>query len=121
MTTRRKPDAYDRAAARLQKVKNFADAVRTAWENPLLSRNGSLFSFVSPDRCGMRAPNGQNCGCLTQVRGGAYIAYTHDLTEKIREDRRLPKGVSKIRPHHLHVFASWQRRIDRALGRTPPR
>ena len=57
------------------------------------------------------------CGCLTQIRSGEYAASIPELTEQIRNDTRIPKYSHLIRENHLPVFAEWQRKIDKVLGR----
>ncbi len=64
-------------------------------------------------------PDGQQCGCLTQIAaGGRYVAWTDALTEAIRADRRIPVAPHLINPEHLPVFADWQRRIEIELRTT---
>lgn len=62
-------------------------------------------------------------GCLTQIRsvGVLYIAPTPELTKAIRADERIPfspsVGNQTITLAHLPIFAEWQRRLDKELGR----
>lgn len=56
-------------------------------------------------------------GCLTMVRTGAWNAATPELTEQIRNDMRIPSNCFGITVESLPVFAEWQRRLDKELGR----
>lgn len=56
-------------------------------------------------------------GCLTQVAAGTHLAKTAALTLEIRADKRIPTDEYKITVQDLPVFAEWQRKIDRELGR----
>jgi hypothetical protein len=109
------PDKYDRAIAYLRQ---HPDEIVQAW---LLSRShpgGCLFSFVSHDRqpLGSHGP----CGCPVMIRNPIYksVAETEHLTAAIRADDRIPMVEKDITLDHLPIFAAWQRRIDRELGRT---
>ncbi len=116
MTAKRKRDAYDRAVRRLKKeYEEDNEAIYDSWSGVQI-----LFGFVSADR-NIGWDRGIKCGCLTQIRGYEFCAETKDLTDAIRADDRLPGDANEIRPHHLPFFAEWQRRIDKTLGRTPPR
>ncbi len=60
-------------------------------------------------------------GCLTQIRvgfGEVEVEDNHQLTLEIRADERIPSHGLDIRVEHLPVFAEWQRRLDRELGRS---
>jgi len=70
------------------------------------------------------------CGCLTQIRSGLTLGGVRcgvlgksgrqhkRLTTAVRSDKRLPSEPGSIRVEHLPVFAEWQRRLDKELGRT---
>lgn len=70
--------------------------------------SGPLFAY---------AGDAATCGCLTTVRGCGQVAATPELTDEIRSDERIPEYCADIRPEHLNVFAEWQRRLDKELGR----
>lgn len=89
------------------------DDIQRAWKSPLGNRGGSLFRFVS--KSGFMEYNA--CGCLTQVASGIRDACTPELTEAIRADSRIPHDPNLITVDNLHVFAEWQRRIDKELNR----
>lgn len=116
-------DKYDEAIARLRKVYEeegeevFIDDVVGAWGNCLEDGNGCLFLFCTPDGSDdLENDNEQNCGCLTQVRGQNYQAWTDRLTYEIRRDKRIPFSEEHItHPDQLEVFAEWQRRLDKEI------
>lgn len=97
--------------------------IGVAWGNPKPGEmGGSLFRFAVDDgRPGARYIGGRRAGCLTMLRciNVSYAAETPELEAAIRADKRLPRRTGEIRPHHLPIFAAWQRRIDRELGRKP--
>lgn len=101
------PDAYDDAVAYLTE---HPEEIIRAWRSPQTHPGGALFAFV-----------GNSCGCLSMIRGSdGYVATTAELTLAIRSDERIPSDPDCITVNHLPIFAGWQRRIDRELGRTPP-
>lgn len=101
-------DIYDREVARLTAN---PDAIYESWNN-----FEPLFGFCGRDRTRSHF----KYGCLTQVKGGAFMAEDLELTQKIRSDTRLPKNEVSIRPEHLPVFAEYQRYMDVLFNRTPP-
>ena len=122
MSEAKKPrDVYDLEVDRLTKVyeeeglQAFRSAVCTSWGDA-----EPLFSFCTPTG-NSTAPGTECCfGCLTTVHNGAHFAWTPAITQSIRDDERLPNYDDQIEPHHLPIFAEWQRRLDKELGRTPP-
>src|SRR3990167_8728523 len=92
-------DKYDSAEAalhRLAEKHGWGDAVRfKAWLPPHEDSEADevcahqLFSCCAPDHTMIR-PDGRICGCLTEVRSGS-LAYTKELTDAIRADKRIPK------------------------------
>ncbi len=112
-------DKYDKAIDYLMRHPN---EVKEAWSCPPEHPAGCLFEFA----CRREVLRGfNNYGCLTMIRRVAYpsdvwqssVAETPELTEAIQADNRLPMHVDEIQLHHLPVFAEWQRRLDRELGR----
>jgi hypothetical protein len=93
-------DKYDEAIAYLTQ---HPEEIYDAWNERYLH----LF-----DRCGLRS----TCGCLTQVKYEHKQAQTPALTAAIRADDRIPEA-EKITVDDLPVFAEWQRRLDKELGR----
>jgi len=83
------------------------------WERPSLW--GPLFKKISIEPIGYTE---QNCGCLTQIRNEsdrlAYIQGIADLelTNEIRNDKRIPLEVKDITVDDLPIFKEWQERID---------
>jgi hypothetical protein len=105
-------DVYDEAVAYWQE--HFSpEAITHSWTRPDIRPGGALFL-----NCDYKPYEGFTCGCLTQVKSGHYVAATAELTEAIRADPRLPDSPENITLESLPAFAEWQRRIDKALGRT---
>lgn len=95
-------DIYDKEIKRLSKD---PDKIYSAW---LYGDDHSpLFDAAGPRR------DGVNCGCLTQVKRGMYLASSKRLTAAIQADARIPSNPHKITPEHLPVFAEWQRKLDK--------
>lgn len=112
------PDGFDRR-----------DQIKNRWLNADLGGHGCLFQYVTPDGTqNIRGEDGKQCGCLTQIRLGyprvgkvkgqiPVVACTTALTQEIRRDKRIPTDPDKITLADLPVFAEWQRRLDKELGR----
>jgi hypothetical protein len=115
-----KIDKYDRAIAWLRK---YPEKITDAWVNPdsrtspRIREAHCLFQYATPN--GKPEYEGKDCGCLTEVRGQMKDAATKRLTTQIRNDSRLPSGSWGITPENLEIFAEWQRRLDKELGRKP--
>lgn len=90
-------DKYDEA---IQSLTRQPGLIRHAWNFPTTTPEGCLFDY-----CGE--------GCLTQVKGGGAKAFTQELTEQIKADRRIPGHPFDIKVTDLAVFAEWQRKIDK--------
>lgn len=107
-------DKYDKAIALLTKRVGAGevDAIHKAWIAPFENRAGCLFAFTGRD------PRDRTCGCLTQVSKGMADAATPELTRAIFTDGRIPMYPDEITLADLPVFAEWQRRLDRELGRS---
>jgi len=107
-------DKYDKAVEYL--TENPGEIV-DVWGGVIRGDATCLFSFVSPDGSVAREPvNGELVGCLTMIKGGRYPAYTEKLTAEIRADDRIPE-TGMVTVESLPIFAEWQRRIDKELGR----
>lgn len=112
-------DAYDLEVERLANA--TIEQMDDAWAHDTCG--GEKLHSCLFDDCGIyrhSADTDMPCGCLTLVRCGSMDAQTPELTDAIRADERLPLQVDDITREHLPVFAEWQRRIDKELGRTPP-
>lgn len=109
-------DKYDLA---VEWLTEHPEEIQAAWGNPWEHKGGCLFLGVSPWGSMALMDNGETCGCLTQVAGGVRDAWTQELTQAIRQDKGLPKSRHEIAVSHLPLFAKWQRRIDKELGRKP--
>lgn len=110
-------DAYDKAVESLKgKTKG---EIYDIWGNPDLYKNGPsiLFSYAGVDRYGEHTCN---IGCLTMIRRSPdlFWADTPELTKAILEDDRIPTHIDDC--EDFTIFAEWQRRIDKELGREPP-
>lgn len=120
-------DKYDDAVAHLTARPG---QIEDAWNHPYEHEAGCLFGYCC--RSDEWDPNivakalGTDgfvtCGCLTQVRrsktrSAPYVAGTADLTREIQDDDRIPDAPSHISVEDLPVFAEWQRRLDKELGR----
>lgn len=113
-------DKYDNAVEFFRK---HPDAVRFAWAKPLSHPHGCLFQWAS--RTGRPKELSYKevfCGCLTMIRKNHQyeVEGRPDLTEEIRSDNRIPKGMSSIRIDHLPIFAEWQRRLDHEIRNLAP-
>lgn len=108
-------DKYDKAMAWFRAQPDVTAAIRECWWSPSEEGPGCLFQFAELEWA-TETPQGP-CGCLTQIRGGQCVAETANLTEAIRADERIPMHYQSITPENLEVFAEWQRRIDKELGR----
>jgi hypothetical protein len=106
-------DKYDRAMKYLTEKPH---EIPQAWSQPYDHKAGCLFTYVGEEVLSA-SYDGRSCGCLTQVRGGIYHAQTLELTVEIEGDTRIPDNPNKITVADLPVFAEWQRRIDKELGR----
>lgn len=103
-------DRYDVAVEYLTK---HPEDIQACWTWPWSDHpGGCLFLLCSKDQ---NRANG--CGCLTQVRAGTLDAERYHHTLAIRADERLPANPNDIRVEDLPVFAEWQRKLDRELGR----
>lgn len=108
-------DRYDQEVERLtKKLRTDELAIEKSWGDA-----EPLFEFCTRDRS--TGSRGKICGCLVMIRNQQkYVAETVELTASIRADKQLPVVSSSITVEHLPIFAEWQRRIDKELGRTPP-
>ncbi len=102
----------------------YDEGIEFLQEHPTLiawswTRFDPLFQTCSSEgyKGGVHREDGKICGCLPQIREGGYVAELPSLTREIRADKRLPTKVEDITLEHLPVFAEWQRRLDRELGR----
>lgn len=118
-------DVYDEAIEYLRK---HPEQISQAWGHASDHQAGVLFAFVSESRYGQWFGD-LDCGCLTMVAGqrGDYHAFGADgrpdgaLTDRIRNDVRIPTCASEITVESLPVFAEWQRELDSYYGRAAPR
>jgi hypothetical protein len=121
----KKPDVYDRAVKYLTRNPNkIPGAWRSASCHPSVRTRGASLFLIAHN--GDRHDHGCSCGCLTQIRGNLdqsrpfYSAETESLFKAIGADDRIPTSHFAIERRHLPIFAEWQRRLDRELGRKPP-
>ena len=114
-------DKYDEAVAYLTENPQH---IRRDWcRGGAVQRLGADQTGVGPLLFMYASEGGElhNCGCLTMIRGSGEVAQTEELTRQIREDERIPMCVDEITVESLPVFAEWQRRLDKELGREVPR
>jgi hypothetical protein len=124
-------DKYDKA---IDYLMEYPKQAAEAWMKPDVHPAGCLFQFVTNTGYqGFRA-DGQDCGCLTQVKAAYFnrlntppgyddwqlYAWTDELTEAIANDENLPKFQKIVYTREeLEHFANWQRRLDREIrGKT---
>lgn len=120
-------DKYDEAVEYLRQ--NPAE-IQEAWTQTWEHKAGCLFRPVAKSHAPeghcwpKRSIDAERCGCLTTIRGQtgggfgyAIVAETDELTQAIIADGRIPKSVDEITVDNLEVFAEWNRRIDKELGR----
>jgi hypothetical protein len=135
LTEERVMDAYDKMVAYLNANPHL---IFVSWNDPRPGINaaGPLFAYVWPHN----NPPGK-IGCLTTIATGEYDAATPELKNALLADDRLKVDVLEIRYDAfkeanderaanravaeallplLPVFAEWQRRIDKELGRNEP-
>lgn len=104
----------DKYARAVKYLKAHPWEIPQFWVNASPDGPGCLFQLAR--RNGKRiTKNGQFIGCLTQIRFGGWNAQTKKLTLDISADERIPDSVYRITPDNLHVFAQWQRRLDKEL------
>ncbi len=102
-------DKYDEAIAYLTAN---PEKIWDAWDKPISRDGGCLF-----DRCAKNVGD-RSYGCLTQVRAGQRSGQRSGcFVDEIRADERIPISGESIRIKHFPVFAEWQRKIDKELGR----
>lgn len=107
MIMKTQKDKYDLA---VEYLTEHPEEIYHAWRQPNIRVGGCLFKYCQKEAVG--------CGCLTQVKYGIYPAETEALTKAIRKDRRIPVNPYLITVKKLSLFAQWQRRIDKELGRS---
>lgn len=110
-------DKYDEAIAWLTE---HPDQIQAAWWPPdgdeILATQQAhcLFQTTAPRPLGAKP-----CGCLTEIRCAPHLftGPSPSLHDQIAGDNRIPKAFDEIGAEHLPVFAEWQRRLDKELGR----
>ena len=109
----RTADKYSRAIERLRKTPH---KIYDAWTNPLLNKNGCLFSFATQDGTNRTS---LSAGCLTMIRRNHNMNVPNhpDLTEDIRADETIPESIYDTQVSDLKHFARWQRILDKELNR----
>lgn len=105
--------------------KENPDQIMKVWDDPKSHWSGVLFQAVSIDGQGRDNEEGLFCGDLCEIRSLMAHAWNLKLQEEIMNDPRLPKIFAsnnffpKITEDVLDVYAEWQRKIDKALNRSP--
>ncbi len=115
-------DRYDDAIDALLYADDWPTAVLDAWgsaQSPESNPSAILFGYANERG---NTPHSEftdrPCGCLTQIR--LRYAYEHamtpELTHEIAQDVRIPDDPMKIEPHHLPLFATYRREIERVAA-----
>lgn len=102
-------DKYDLA---IEYLTERPEKIMNAWRNPSSAPAGCLFQFANKSGCA----EDPKCGCLTGIKNFYFEAATPELTVAIKADSRIPE-LHDITAASLPIFAEWQRRIDKELGR----
>lgn len=98
-------DKYD---IQIEELTRGTHSIVNAW-----SSGRGIFKMIGEDH--------KKVGCLTMIRNNEYwfveINGKRDdiLTEAIRNDERIPKLTTEIKPSDLQVFAEWQRKVDKIM------
>ena len=106
--------ARDKYDEEIEYLSERPDMIETHWCNPYCRTANGLFGYLDG--------RGGTCGCLTLVRQepDLYAGGHRHLAPLIREiaaDTRIPTTPDRITVEDLPVFAEWQRRLDKELGR----
>lgn len=121
-------DKYDRAVEFLtqnpQMIEEVWDRAKAGSHPESLKNNFNFSDEMIQATClftsASKDPYDVRYGCLTEIHSKkvcSSTAQTPELTRAIVEDDRLPSNGADIEVNHLPVFAEWQRRIDKELGR----
>jgi hypothetical protein len=101
---------YDEQIAELTAA---PEKIYMAWES-----GKGLFRILEPPEL----DNIIDSGCLTMIRKSPRLhAYNFDktineeLSEKIRQDERLPSEAMNVTPEHLPIFKQYQEEYDEML------
>jgi len=105
--------------------RNNPNKIPEIWDDPKSHWAGVLFQSVTPDGTSQINKEGFLCGDLCEIRSSCADAWNLELQMEIMNDPRLPKiyasnnYIPQISIEALDVFAEWQRKIDKALNRSP--
>lgn len=109
---------FDKYHAAIIYLTAHPEEIEEAWASLRQKIGGCLFQFAMRDGFyGSNQSDPNSCGCLTQVKNKERRAETEALTTAIRNDVRIPSTHGAITVRNLHVFAEWQRRLDKELNR----
>ena len=100
----------DKYAKAIEFLTAHPDQINDAWNHPPDHVAGCLFDYAA-DRTGDDA-----AGCLTMIRDNNNlfgIETMPELNQRILDDERIPKNQHAITIDNLHVFAEWQRELDK--------
>lgn len=113
-------DKYDLQIEEIKSSKNISDTIYNQWLHSY-----GLFKMISPLSCILDGPRP---GCLLMISEGYYSVLDKNgnrheqLTQQIRNDKRIPDSANNITIDNLSVFAEWQRRLDiRSLAMNKPK
>jgi MoxR-like ATPase len=111
----KKRDKYD---DQIEAIRSVSPRERKALIYAEWTLGKDLFAYAGTLDKFTRTEEGLPCGCLTMIRSDeGFVAQTSALTKAIKADTRIPDDPEKITLRHLPVFAEWQRRLDKELGR----
>lgn len=100
----------DKYAKAIEHLTEHPDQINDAWNHPNNHVAGCLFDYADK-RTGDDA-----AGCLTMIRANNElhcIETMPELNQRILSDKRIPTNVHDITVDNLHVFAEWQRELDK--------
>lgn len=89
------------------------DRVYDAWKYPYRNRGGCLFTHCTPSGRLVMVPGDpvRVTGCPVMVAGGLHVAWTPQLTAKIRASG-LPGDIGRVTGEHLSLLANLQMFMD---------
>ncbi len=113
-------DKYDEAIERILTLDE--NKINDIWQEPLTDPAGCLFYHCAPEQkvsaCAHIRPDGEQVGCLTQVKSGEYPAWTEELTNLIRSNPLIPDSedfLYLLERKDLEEFAKLQRLMDQTI------
>ena len=114
----KKNDIYGRAVEYFKRMNEarFRKEIERSWTNPSgyvvkgkVSNHGQLFKFVR-----LRS-EGSYSGCLTMIKDcwNQGRIFNSPLLNEIGIDKKMPDRSDHITKENIHLFAKYQRRVDK--------